>query len=127
MDLYFIKNIEDYYNYKKLRPVHFYRKQKVQFICSQCHQLKTKVFVNLTESFICKNCSCHNVAIKTETKEKRKKTCKEKYGFEIPMQSDKIKEKMYNTNEEKYGTKIFSKSKFFKDKAIETNLEKYRY
>ena len=82
MDLYFIKNIEDYYNYKKLRPVHFYREQKVQFICSQCHQLKTKVFVNLTESFICKNCSCHNVAIKTETKEKRKKTCKEKYGFE---------------------------------------------
>lgn len=35
MDIVFIKNENDYYVYKKLKPVHFYRNKKVKFICKK--------------------------------------------------------------------------------------------
>ena len=52
-------------------------------------------------------------------REKFKETCLEKYGFENPMQNDKIKEKTKNTQYEKYGG-FFNPEQF-----IKTNLEKY--
>ena len=32
-DIVFIKNEEDYLRYKKLKPVKYYSRQKIKFIC----------------------------------------------------------------------------------------------
>lgn len=39
-DIIFIKNEQDYFEYKKLKPIRVFSRKKVKFICSQCKQVK---------------------------------------------------------------------------------------
>lgn len=125
MDIVFIKNENDYYEYKKLKPVHFYRNKKVKFICKKCGKESTKNFVNLTLDFICGSCNRHEVMIKEETQNKRKETCRQIYGYDNPMQSNDIKNKLYQTNIERYGSPIFAKTELYIEKTKQTCNEKY--
>lgn len=47
----FIRNIEDYENYKKLRPTKIYQRKKVRFICRSCQNKSIKGFRSLTPDF----------------------------------------------------------------------------
>ena len=47
----FIRNIEDYENYKKLRPTKIYQRKKVRFICRSCQKESIKGFKSLTPDF----------------------------------------------------------------------------
>lgn len=38
-DIVFIKNIEDYNNYKQLKPKRQYSSKRVKFICTKCNRL----------------------------------------------------------------------------------------
>lgn len=125
MDIVFIKNENDYYEYKKLKPVHYYRNKKVKFICKKCGKESTKNFVNLTLDFICTTCNLHKVMIKEETQNKRKETCRKIYGYDNPMQAQEIKDKLYKTNIERYGSPIFAKTELFIKKSKQTCNEKY--
>ena len=58
-------------------------------------------------------------------KEKRKKTCLEKYGTEYPIQNKQIKEKRKKTCLEKYGVEYSLQSDIVKEKSEKTKLEKY--
>ena len=111
-DIIFIKNEEDYLNYKKLRPVKFYSRQKVKFKCKSCGKECIKAFYYLDLNFLCGNC-------------KNKQTCLNKYGVENPSQVNQFKEKAKQTCLTKYGVSNYSKTKEFNKKRTQTCLEKY--
>ena len=111
-DIVFIKNADDYYNYKKLKPVKFYSRQKVKFICKSCHKESVKAFYYLTLDFLC--CKC-----------KSKQTCKNKYGVENPSQVEEFRQKSKNTCYKKYGVDNYSKSIEFEKRRKQTCQEKY--
>ena len=60
-----------------------------------------------------------------KVQDKYKKTCLEKYGVENPLQSEEIKKKIKNTCLEKYGVEHIGYSKEAKHKAAKTNMERY--
>jgi hypothetical protein len=60
-----------------------------------------------------------------KVKEKRKQTCKEKYGVENTSQLEEIKEKIKKTCKEKYNTEYAAQADTVKIKIRETNLERY--
>lgn len=57
--------------------------------------------------------------------QKRKETCKEKYGTEFATQSSEVKEKLKQTCLKKYGTEHPSQNKEIQQKQIQTCLQKY--
>jgi hypothetical protein len=61
----------------------------------------------------------------TCAKEKRKKTCLEKYGTEFAQSSTPVKEKQKKTNLERYGVVSTAQSAQVKEKAKQTCLERY--
>ena len=103
-DIVFIKNEEDYLNYKKLKPVKFYSRQKVKFNCKSCGKECIKAFYYLDLNFLCSKCKC-------------KQTCLFKYGKENPSQVNQIKEKVKQTCLSKYGVSNYSKTKEFDKRA----------
>lgn len=111
-DIIFIKNEEDYLNYKKLKPVKFYSRQKVKFKCKSCGKECIKAFYYLDLNFLCGKC-------------KNKQTCLNKYGVENPFQVFEYIEKANQTRLEKYGSYSFPKTKDFNKKRTQTCLEKY--
>lgn len=111
-DIVFIKNEEDYLNYKKLKPVKFYNRQKVKFICKCCHNESIKAFCYLTLDFLCGKC-------------KSKQTCKNKYGVENPSQVEEFRQKSKITCYKKYGVDNYSKSVEFEKHRKQTCQEKY--
>ena len=143
-DIIFIKDLNDYYAYKALKPAYKYQRKKVKFICSCCNNECTKAFINLTTDFICGSCNSkksynqekikqtnlkkygveHVTQVK-EIKEKIKQTCKKHYGVEYPCQSDTVKEKRNQTCLQKYGVEYTSQVNEFKNKKKETYLEHY--
>lgn len=121
----------------------FYKKNK-DGICCSCG-CETK-FISIDKGYnkYCRKCRMNS----EETKNKRKNTCLEKYGFdnaakskqvqdkmksttykrygvENVFSSDEIKEKIKKSNLDKYGTEYASKSEQVKNKIKATNLEKY--
>ena len=60
-----------------------------------------------------------------EITEKRKKTCREKYGKDFVAQVDKFKEKSKATCLEKYGVEYSYQSENNKQKSIETKIKRY--
>ena len=48
-DIPFIRNIEDYENYKKLRPYYKFERRNVKFICKSCQKetIKKISFINI--------------------------------------------------------------------------------
>lgn len=124
-DIVFIKDINDYNEYNKLKPKIKYIYKKVKFICSNCKKEKIQTFRNLTTSLICKSCNC-SIAQKSDlVKEKKKQTCLKKYGVEYISQSKIIKEKTKQTNLKKFGVEYSLQSNTVKEKGIKTCLEKY--
>lgn len=73
------------------------------------------------------NTFCSNKCLTTSkyVKEKRKKTCKEKYGVENPSQAKEVKEKKKQTSLEKYGVDNPFQAKEIKEKIKQTNFKKY--
>jgi len=60
-------------------------------------------------------------------KEKRKKTCMEKYGVEHPLQNKEVMKKVEDTNFKKYGTKYILQDKKMRERIEKTNIEKYGF
>lgn len=111
-DIVFIKDEEDYLRYKKLKPVKYYSRQKIKFICKSCGNECIKAFYYLDLNFLCSKC-------------KNKQTCLNKYGVENPAQVKNFKEKAKHTCLKKYGVINYSKSKNFKEQRKQTCLDKY--
>jgi len=94
---------------------------KIEIECDLCH---TKSFLSIYKYrknikngnyYGCKKCS----------KNKRNKTCVEKYGCEHPISLDKFKKIRENNNLEKYGVKNTLEIKEIRDNIKKTCIEKY--
>ena len=72
----FIHNMEDYENYKKLKPYYKFERRNVKFICKSCQKETTKKFRSLTLDFLCHSCQSSK-SIKN-AQEKTKETCLKK-------------------------------------------------
>ena len=72
-----------------------------------------------------KYCSSKCLSNDSEIKEKRKKTCLQKWGCESNLQSVESKEKIIKTNLERYGFEYAQQSELIKEKSKQTNLERY--
>lgn len=90
-------------------------------ISEECKEQFDKTFKNIVDiaGFYCNKCSVKN------GKEKKKKTCKEKFGVEFISQSEEVKEKRKQTCREKYGVDFASQSEEVREKTKQTCQEKY--
>ena len=88
----FIRNIEDYENYKKLRPTKIYQRKKVRFICHSCQNESIKGFRSLTPDFLCIHCQARQGTLNAS--DKFKETCIKKYGVDNPIKLPEIQEKL---------------------------------
>jgi hypothetical protein len=127
--------------------IYLYKRDKVEFICSECGK-ETTVFAQSLSSFgyhynnfpqdiplTCPPCSrkktflekygVENISQLEETKEKVRQTNLDRFGAEYPAQSDFIKEKYKQTNLERYGVENYTQTDEFRDKYTETCIEKY--
>lgn len=116
----------------------------IDVLCDMCKEKIMSVryadynrVVNKTGSYTCKDCSYikmnltsivryGDIYVKTdEFKQKRKKTCIDKYGVESPLQNEKIKENVRNTHLKKYGYLAASQVPMFKEKIKSTTFKHY--
>jgi hypothetical protein len=89
-----------------------------------CYCGKETGFLDMRRGFkqFCSNkCSTNS----KETKEKRKQTCKKRFGTEHPLQNKKSREKYKQTCLERFGEENPSKAKKVKQKKIETCRKNY--
>ena len=56
-DNIFIHNETEYEEFRKLKPIRENHRKKVNFICSICGELSTKVFEKLSVNLICSHCT----------------------------------------------------------------------
>lgn len=83
-----------------------------------------RAFVSLSKGynmFCKKHCNC----MKIYNKEKREKTCIEKYGVTNTTKLKEVKEKMKSTMLENYGVECSLQSEKIREKGKQTNIEKY--
>ncbi len=106
-------------------------------VCKECGKpVKFISFFNGYQTFCCIHC----IRINKDTNEKRRKTCFEKYGSKIYVNTEKAKqtckekygnenyrntEKAKQTCKEKYGVENVSQTDEHKEKVKQTNLKKY--
>ena len=121
----FIRNIEDYENYKKLRPTKIYQRKKVRFICHSCQNESIKGFRSLTPDFLCIHCQARQGTLNAS--DKFKETCIKKYGVSSYNKTDEFKERYKNTCLDKYGVTNIVNVPEIQEKIKQTNLEKYGY
>ena len=119
----FIRNIEDYENYKKLRPTKIYQRKKVRFICHSCQNESIKGFRSLTPDFLCIHCQARQGTLNAS--DKFKETCIKKYGVDNPGKAKSVIEKHKQTCLEKYGVSSYNKTDEFKERYKNTCLDKY--
>ena len=119
----FIRNIEDYENYKKLRPTKIYQRKKVRFICRSCQNESIKGFRSLTPDFLCIHCQARQGTL--NARDKFKETCIKRYGVDNPGKAKSVIEKHKQTCLEKYGVSSYNKTDEFKERYKNTCLEKY--
>ena len=124
-DIVFIKNIEDYNNYKQLKPKRQYSSKRVKFICTKCNRLALLGFRNLEIPFLCISCKLKERVNTPEAKEKKRQTFLKKYGVENAAQSDIVKNKTKETNMQKYGEITPFKNNDIKEKIRQTCIKKY--
>ncbi len=72
-------------------------------------------------NYCCSKCSSSDI----ETRNKYKKTCLKKYGFENATKSQFVKNKRKKTCLERYGVENVNQLEFIKNKKIKTCLEKH--
>ena len=98
-------------------------------ICATCGKKLTysqTIKANRRNSKCCsRKCMLANQLVRKQMRQKKQKTCLQKYGSKYPAQSKDIKLKMQQTCLQKYGTIEFLSSKHARNKIKETNLEKY--
>lgn len=70
-------------------------------------------------------CSIKCMSQSSETKEKTKHTCRERYGCDVPSQSPEIREKVKQTCLERFGVTSPSKSQQIKEKTKQTCLKRF--
>lgn len=119
----FIHNLEDYENYKKLRPTKIYQRRKVRFICHSCQKESIKGFRSLTPDFLCIHCQARQGTL--NARDKFKETCIKKYGVDNPGKAKSVIEKHKQTCLEKYGVSSYNKTEEFKERYKNTCLNKY--
>lgn len=147
-DEIFIKNSEDYNEYRQQKPWYKFERKNVRFICSRCNRESTKSFRNLTPDFICTDCqkklsrnseeakqkyrnTCierygtDNPSKSAAIKQKKEDTCRRHYGVDNPAQSTAVQEKMKSTNMVRYGVENVSSSSIIREKVKTTLLERY--
>lgn len=78
--------------------------------CKDCIPLKAK------DSCWVKYDGIHNVALLPSVKEKKRKTCLERYGCESPMQNKEIQNKVKETNLKRYGCEYVAQNEVIKQK-----------
>ena len=122
-DIPFIRNIEDYENYKKLRPTKIYQRRKVRFICHSCQNESIKGFRSLTPDFLCIHCQARQATL--NARDKFKETCIKKYGVDNPGKAETVIEKHKQTCLKKYGVSSYNKTDEFKERYKNTCLDKY--
>ena len=144
----FYKYISNNYpaDLKWIEKLYWYKHKLTTYpLCEYCGK-RTK-FINYNNGyrrFCCEQCSQNS----EDTKNKRKRTCLErygseeflsidsvrtriketcleKYGVDNPLKCDNIIQKVKETCLEKYGVDNVFKSKYFQDKIIDTNIKKY--
>lgn len=76
-----------------------YGRNKVKFKCSVCNKERTKAIHSINFPFICANCCNSKAQQSKEVKDKIKKTCKEKYGYEYTAQVPSIRKAQLKTYE----------------------------
>ena len=138
----FIKNEDEYNDYKIKYNIGQQRKIHVKFNCSCCNKLSEKTLIYLKFPFKCTKCNNKNSVEKRKItnrerygcdsplqnpniQNKIKETCLKKYGHENVFQSDEIKEKIKQTCKERYGVEYYQQTDDFKIKYTNTCLEKY--
>ena len=89
--------------------------------CKTCgKKLKFSCVKGNIPMYCSSKCANNNILVK----EKRKKTCLEKYGTENCFGSEKIKDKIKQTNIEKYGVEYSWQAEYVKEKIRKTHNEK---
>ena len=124
-DIIFIKDENDYLEYKKLKPVRQYIYKKVKFICTCCKKEKIQSFKRLTKELICGNCKSRIAHNSIEYKEKIKQTFLAKYGVDHPSKAEQIKNKKKETYLNHYGVENPFKSKEILEKREQTYIKHY--
>ena len=124
-DIIFIKDENDYLEYKKLKPVRQYIYKKVKFICTCCKKEKIQSFKRLTKELICGNCKSRIAHNSIEYKEKIKLTFLAKYGVDHPSKAEQIKNKKKETYLNHYGVENPFKSKEILEKREQTYIKHY--
>ena len=100
----------------------YYYKLDKKPICKTCGN-PTK-FISLTDGYriyCCKKCAIND----TEWRDKKNKTCLDRYGNISPLANINIKNKIKQTCLERYGVENPMQNADVKNKAISTNIEKY--
>lgn len=123
-DEIFIKDENDFNEYRKLSPQKIYFRKKVKFICSCCGRESFKTFRYLTKDLICRICTNKIAQSRPETKEKIKNTVFNRYGG-YTLQSDVLKEKVKQTTIKKYGVENVFQNDNIKEKIKQTHKKRY--
>lgn len=89
--------------------------------CKSCGKLLTYRQIKDDHEYCSRKCA--NTA--SEVKDKKDKTCIERYGFINPVQSEQVIKKRKATMIKRYGVENPSKVDEFKEKRKKTNLEKF--
>lgn len=126
-DIVFIKDINDYNEYSKIKPVRYRLNSKVKFICSCCGNESIKCFKALTTSFLCKICQNRHAQLRNNVKLKKKQTNLEKYGVENTFQSDEKKNIIKQTCLQKYGVENPHQNKEIIEKTKEICFKRFGY
>lgn len=124
-DIIFIKDENDYLEYKKLKPQRIYSRKKVKFICKQCGQECEKTFRCLRLDFLCSICVNRNNQLNPEIQNKKKQTCLKKYGVDNYNKTTECKNKIKQSCLDKYGVESANMLDSKKEKTKQTCLFKY--
>lgn len=124
-DIVFIKDENDYFEYKKLSPQRIYSRKRVKFICKQCKCESIKTFRCLRLDFLCSLCVNRNNQLKQDVQYKKKLTCLKKYGVDNYNKTEECKNKIKQTCLEKYGVESTNMLDTKKEKIKQTCLDKY--
>lgn len=99
-DIIFIKDINDYNEFNKIKPIEKKLNTKVKFICSDCGSESIKCYKSLKIPFKCTLCTIRAAAQNKERINKIKETCIKKYGVNNPQKSNLIRNNRNKTEQQ---------------------------
>jgi hypothetical protein len=108
----------------KISPKDYFIQYLNNGIIPTCYCGKETKFVSLKEGFR-EFCSHRCVDNSSKVKEKREKTCFERFGSKTNLMNEEQKEKIKQTNNKIYGCDYPAQNKKVQEKMKETNNEKY--